>query len=73
MEINLKDCISENTLDTLYDKHDGAFICIVNNNQYIIGELNWEQGHAPNYYIEANNHKYYHNDIKQIGILPNLE
>ena len=70
LTIELNQCLSENTLDNLYSKHEGQFLCLLHNGTYIAGELNWEQGHAPNYYIEVDNRKYYHTAIKEIGIIP---
>ena len=49
LTIELNQCLSENTLDNLYSKHEGQFLCLLHNGTYIAGELNWEQGHAPNY------------------------
>lgn len=67
LTIELNQCLSENTLDNLYSKHEGQFLCLLHNGTYIAGELNWEQGHAPNYYIESSDYKYYYHDIKMIG------
>ena len=70
LNIDMVECLNENTLDRLYEKHDGQFLCKLTNDQYVAGELNWEQGHAPNYYIEVDNSKYYHTAIKEICIIP---
>lgn len=69
LNIDMVECLSENTLDRLYEKHDGQFLCKLTSDLYIVGELNWDQGHAPNYYIEVDNRKYYHTSIKEIGII----
>ena len=71
--VELKPCLSENTLDKLYGNHDGQFLCLLHSGTYIAGELSWEQGHAPNYYIESGNDKYYWHSIKMIGTIPDQE
>ena len=70
MNVELKRCYSENVLESMYDKHDGTFLCVLRFGSYIVGELEWEQGQSPNYYVLHDNYKYYFDDIKLIGILP---
>ena len=71
MNVDMKLCTGELTLDKMYETHDGKFLCILTTGNYVVGDLEWEQGYSPNYYVSGDNCKYYHYDIKSIGALPN--
>lgn len=73
LNIAMLECKSENTLDYIYNNLDHQVLCLLNSGTYITGEVQWEQGHAPNYYVECDNSRYYCDDIKSIGALPDPE
>lgn len=70
INIEMIDCKSEDTLSEIYAKHDGQVLCLLNNGNYIAGDLEWDQGYSPNYHIKKGLLRHYYDDIKSIGVLP---
>lgn len=70
LNIAMLDCEGEKTLEYIYTNLDNQVLCLLNDGTYVAGELEWEQGHAPNHYVKCQNLRYSHEEIKSIGTLP---
>ena len=67
--INMIKCEGDKTLDSLYGEVEKVLV-ISKYGEYIIGEIQWEQGRGSNYYVEdSSGSKVYSSMIDLIGEL----